>query len=53
MYKRQARGKLEKADGLPEDDQKKALEKIDKETERFVKLADDTAMKKEKEIMEF
>ncbi len=51
--RRDARGKLEKADGLPEDDQKKALEKIDKETERFVKLADDTAMKKEKEIMEF
>jgi len=51
--RRDARGKLEKADGLPEDDQKKALEKIDKETERFVKLADDTATKKEKEIMEF
>jgi ribosome recycling factor len=51
--RRDGRGKLEKADGLPEDDQKKALEKIDKETERFVKLVDDTAMKKEKEIMEF
>ena len=33
--------------------QKSIVVKIDKETERFVKLADDTAMKKEKEIMEF
>lgn len=51
--RRDARSRLEKADGLPEDDQKKALDKIDKETERFVKVADDTATKKEKEIMEF
>jgi len=51
--RRDARSRLEKADGLPEDDQKKALDKIDKETERYVKVADDTATKKEKEIMEF
>jgi len=51
--RRDARSKLEKTDGLPEDAKKKALEKIDKETERFVKLTDDTAAKKEKEIMEF
>ena len=51
--RRDARAKMEKAEGLPEDDQKKALERADKETERYVKLVDDTAMKKEKEIMEF
>lgn len=51
--RRDGRAKLERADGLPEDDQKKALEKIDKETERFVKQVDEIAAKKEKEIMEF
>ncbi len=51
--RRDARGRLEKTDGLPEDEKKRALDKIDKETDRFVKLADETAAKKEKEIMEF
>jgi len=51
--RRDARSRLEKAEGLPEDDQTKALEKIDKETERYVKEADAIASKKEKEIMEF
>jgi ribosome recycling factor len=51
--RRDGRAKLERAEGLPEDDQKKALDKIDKETERFVKLVEEIAVKKEKEIMEF
>lgn len=51
--RRDGRARLEKTDGLPEDAKKKALEKIDKETDRFVKLTEETAAKKEKEIMEF
>lgn len=51
--RRDARAKLEKTDGLPEDEKKKALDRIDKETERFIKEVDTVATKKEKEIMEF
>jgi ribosome recycling factor len=51
--RRDYRSRLEKSEGLPEDDLKKALDKIDKETERFVKEADGVATRKEKEIMEF
>ena len=51
--RRDGRIKIEKADGLPEDDVKRGLEKIDKETERYVKEVDAIAAKKEKEIMEF
>jgi ribosome recycling factor len=52
-HRRDVRGRLEKTEGLPEDDQNRALEKIDKETDRYVKEADAIAAKKEKEIMEF
>ena len=51
--RRDVKSKLERTEGLPEDDQKRALEKIEKETERYVKDADAIAAKKEKEIMEF
>jgi ribosome recycling factor len=50
--RRDARAKLEKAEGLPEDDQKRGLDKIDKETDRIVKDAEAIGAKKEKEIME-
>lgn len=51
--RRENRSRLEKAEGLPEDDQKKALEKIDKVTETFVKQIDDLTSTKESEIMDF
>lgn len=51
--RREARNRLEKAEGLPEDDVKRALEKIDKETDKAVKEAEAIGAKKEKEIMEF
>ncbi|MBP7124903.1 ribosome recycling factor [Myxococcota bacterium] len=51
--RRDARSRLEKADGLPEDDVKKALERIDRETDKTVKQAEDISARKEKEIMEF
>lgn len=51
--RREARSRLEKADGLPEDEVKKGLERIDKETERYVKEIDGIMSRKEKEIMEF
>jgi len=51
--RREARARLEKAEGLPEDDVKRALERIDRETDKVIKNAEDIANKKEKEIMEF
>jgi ribosome recycling factor len=51
--RRDARARIEKADGLPEDDAKRGLDRIDKETEKSVKDADAIGTKKEKEIMEF
>ena len=51
--RRDARSKLEKADGLPEDEVKRALEKIDKETDRQIKEVEAIAGRKEKEIMDF
>ena len=51
--RRDVKSRLEHAEGLSEDDLKRALEKIDKETERYVKEADAIGVKKEKEIMEF
>ncbi|HHW97898.1 MAG TPA: ribosome recycling factor [Myxococcota bacterium] len=51
--RREARSKLEKADGLPEDEVKRALDRIDKETEKYIKDTDEIAAQKEKEIMEF
>ncbi len=52
-HRRDARSRLEKADGLPEDEVKRALEKIDKETERYVKDVEEISGRKEREIMEF
>lgn len=43
---------LEKDDGLPEDDAKKALDRIQKVTDGFVKSIDEIVATKEKEIME-
>ena len=43
---------LEKDGKLPEDDAKKALEKVQQITDKFVKLVEDTIARKEKEIME-
>ena len=51
--RREARSKLEKADGLPEDEVKRALDRIDKETDKYIKDTDEIAAQKEKEIMEF
>lgn len=43
---------LEKDGELPEDDAKKALEKVQVLTDKYVKQVEDTIAKKEKEIME-
>ncbi|MCK6545567.1 ribosome recycling factor [Myxococcota bacterium] len=43
---------LEKDGDLPEDDAKKALEKVQQITDKFVKQIEDLIAKKEKEIME-
>jgi ribosome recycling factor len=43
---------LEKEGDLPEDDAKKTIEKIQTETDKFVKKVEDMVAKKEKEIME-
>lgn len=43
---------LEKDGDVPEDDAKKALERIQKLTDDYVKTVDETVSKKEKEIME-
>ena len=51
--RRDGRADLDKIDNLPEDEKKRVQERIDKETEKFVKSVDDIATKKEKEIMEF
>jgi len=51
--RRDARSRLEKAEGLPEDDVKKALERIDRETDKMVRQIEDISASKEKDIMEF
>lgn len=51
--RREARSRLDKAEGLPEDEVKRAQEKIDKETERYVKEVEEIAGRKETEIMDF
>jgi len=51
--RRDGRVELDKVENLPEDEKKRAQEKVDKETERYVKMIDDIAARKEKEIMEF
>ena len=43
---------MEKDGEIPEDDAKKALEKIQTLTDKYVKSVDDTVAKKEKEILE-
>jgi ribosome recycling factor len=43
---------LEKEGDLPEDDAKKTIEKIQQETDKYVKRVEDMIAKKEKEIME-
>ncbi len=51
--RREHRSALEKAEGLPEDDQKRALERVDKATDGYVKEIEAMTAKKEKEILEF
>lgn len=51
--RREARSKVEKSEGVSEDDQKKLYDKIDKETDKYIKEIDTIVGKKEKEIMEF
>lgn len=51
--RRDGRAELDKVDNLPEDEKKRAQEKVDKETEKYVKMIDEIATKKEKEIMDF
>ena len=51
--RRDVRGRLDKAEGLPEDDQKKGIERIDKETDLCIKNVEAIGTKKEAEIMEF
>lgn len=43
---------LEKDGDLPEDDAKKTIEKVQQETDKYVKKIDEMIAKKEKEIME-
>ena len=50
--RREHKSRLEKAEGLPEDDVKRALERIDKITDDYVKKIDEINRDKEKEIME-
>jgi len=51
--RREYRARLEKEEGVSEDDLKRTLERVDKETDKYVKEAEALAAKKEKEIMEF
>lgn len=51
--RRDCRTALDRIESLPEDEGKKAQERIDKETDAMVKEVDVVAAKKEKEIMEF
>jgi len=51
--RRDHRSSLDKADGLPEDDIKRAMDKIDKVTESHVGNVDELTKTKEGEIMEF
>jgi len=51
--RREHRSAIEKAEGLPEDDVKRALERMDKATDAHSKEIDALTAKKEKEIMEF
>ena len=44
--------KLEKAENLPEDAIKDALNEVQKITDKFVKIVDETVANKEKEVME-
>lgn len=50
--RREHREKVDKMEGVSEDDKKRLLERIDKETETFVKEIEALTAKKEKEIME-
>lgn len=51
--RREVRAAIEKIEAVSEDDQKRALERVDKATENFTKEVDALTAKKEKEIMEF
>lgn len=51
--RREHRAAIEKAEGLSEDDQKRAQDRVDKATETHIKEIDALTLKKEKEIMEF
>ncbi|NOZ02588.1 MAG: ribosome recycling factor [Deltaproteobacteria bacterium] len=51
--RREHRSRLEKAEGLPEDDQKRAMDRIDKVTETYVSRIDEITATKEEEIMSF
>lgn len=51
--RREYRAALDKVEGLSEDDERRALDRVDKATESYVKEVDALTAKKEKEIMEF
>lgn len=51
--RRDARSELDKVENLPEDEKKRAQDRIDRETEKQVKEVDEIATKKETEIMDF
>ncbi len=44
--------KLEKSENLPEDAIKDGTDKIQKVTDKYIKIVDDTVQNKEKEVME-
>lgn len=50
--RREHKGRIDKAEGLPEDDKHRTLDRIDKETDTFIKRVDSLLEAKEKEIME-
>ncbi len=51
--RRDGRAELDRIENLPEDEKKRAQERIDKETDKQIKSVDDIATRKEKEIMDF
>lgn len=50
--RRDVNEKLKKAEGLPEDDMYKGLEKTQEETDKYIKKVDELIAQKEKDLME-
>jgi ribosome recycling factor len=51
--RRDYKSKVDKAEGVSEDDQKRTLDRLDKLTDQYIKELEGLLAKKEKEIMEF